>query len=67
MRCFCELTNQSTALTQREGVQKCGKVLQREKRKAQQVIVYRWPPTNGVPFPNSECLDMALMSHFAEF
>ena len=39
MRCFCKLTNQITALTPRDRPRKCGKVLQRQKRKAQQVIV----------------------------
>ena len=53
MRCFCELTNQSTALTPRDRLRKCGKVLQREKRKAQQVIVCHMAlQTNEVCFLN---------------
>ena len=40
MRCFCELTNQSTALTPRDRARKCGEVLQRQKWKQRQVIVH---------------------------
>ena len=57
MRHFCNLTNQSAALTPRDRARKCGKVLQREKRKAQQVIVSSSPhpkAENHVKMKNEE-------------
>ena len=67
MRYFCELTNQNTALGPCDRARKCSKVLQPEKRKAQQVMVHTrvWflVKLNATRYP----VDLIFGLHFCVF